>query len=282
MVSTKHCCWGKCRSDSRYPEKLAKPLQEMIAAGLKAFIPFPKPSQGLEVSAIDISMFEGILYCGKYNKKHLHMCATLPGEKGPTDEFPDPLKANFTKKEKEKASSCKRRNPLARSRTLPGAVPQKRQKLISDEDSFSSEQEVMDPPSPEIELEREVSQQETSASHSHSQGTQTEFSKYLLSAKMDTMLLKNEVALMRGDPKTTPKVVSSISFEAIANNSALMKHFVGLTAPQFEALYNFLNCICPLDSLTFWNCKEPTKAGNGQKAGPESQFSIREQLFFVF
>ena len=94
------------------------------------------------------------------------------------------------------------------------------------------------------------------------------------------MLLKNEVALMRGDPKTTPKVVSSISFEAIANNSALMKHFVGLTAPQFEALYNFLNCICPLDSLTFWNCKEPTKAGNGQKAGPESQFSTREQLFF--
>ena len=49
-----------------------------------------------------------------------------------------------------------------------------------------------------------------------------------------------------------------------SNNSALMKHFVGLTAPQFEALYNFLNCICPLD---------------GQKAGPESQFSKREQLF---
>ena len=84
---------------------------------------------------------------------------------------------------------------------------------------------------------------------------------------------------MRGDPKTTPKVVSSISFEAIANNSALMKQFVGLTAPQFEALHNFLNCICPLDSLTFWKCKEPTKAGNGQKAGPESQFSTREQLF---
>ena len=167
-------------------------------------------------------------------------------------------------------------------------MPQKRQKLISDEDSFSSEQEVMDPPSSEIELEREVGQQETSASHrhSHSQGTQTEFSKYLLSAKIDTMLLKNEVALMRGDPKITPKVVSSISFEAIATNSALMKHFVGLTAPpppppppQFEALHNFLNCSCPLDSLTFWNCTEPTKAGNGQKAGPESQFSTREQLF---
>ena len=207
--------------------------------------------------------------------RNTYICALhWPGEKRPTEEFPDPLKANFTKKEKEKASSRKRRNPVARSRTLPGAVPQKRQKLISDEDSFSSEQEVMDPPSPEIELEREASQQETSASHSHSQGTQTEFSKYLLSAKIDTMLLKNEVALMRGDPKTTPKVVSSISFEAIDETFCWPNSLT-----QFEALYNFLNCICPLDSLTFWNCKEPTKAGNGQKAGPESQFSTREQLF---
>ena len=52
------------------------------------------------------------------------------------------------------------------------------------------------------------------------------------------MLLKNEVALMRGDPKTTPKVVSSISFEAIANNSALMKHFVHLIHLHFGTARN--------------------------------------------
>ena len=199
MVSTKHCCWGKCRSDSRYPEKLAKPLQEMIAAGLKVFIPFPKPSQGLEKCQRWILACSREYFTVENITRNTYICALhWPGEKGPTDEFLEPLKANFTKKEKEKASSRKRRNPLARSTTLPGAVPQKRQKLISDQDSFSLEQEVMDPPSPEIELEREVSQQETSAGHSHSQGTQTEFSKYLLSAKIDTMLLKNEVALMRG------------------------------------------------------------------------------------
>ena len=249
----------------------------MIAAGLKAFIPFPKPSQGLEKCQRWILACSREYFTVENITRNTYICALhWPGEKGPTDEFPDPLKANFTKKEKEKASFRKRRSPLARSRTLPGAVPQKRQRLISDEDSFSSEQEVMDPPSPEIELEREVSQQVPAIVIV--KGLK-QFSKYLLSAKIDTMLLKNEVALMRGDPKTTPKVVSSISFEAIANNSALMKHFVGLTAPQFEALYNFLNCICPLDSLTFLNCKEPTKAGNGQKAGPESQFSTREQLF---
>ena len=36
--------------------------------------------------------------------RNIYICALhWPGEKGPTDEFPDPLKANFTKKEKEKA-----------------------------------------------------------------------------------------------------------------------------------------------------------------------------------
>ena len=48
MVSTKHCCWGKCTNDSRYPEKLPKSLQEMLASGQKVFMSFPKPSQGIE------------------------------------------------------------------------------------------------------------------------------------------------------------------------------------------------------------------------------------------
>ena len=38
MVGTKHCCWGECKSDSRYPDKLPKQLQEMISDGRKAFI----------------------------------------------------------------------------------------------------------------------------------------------------------------------------------------------------------------------------------------------------
>ena len=48
MVTTKHCCWGKCTTDARYPEKLHKSLKEMLELGMKIFIPFPKPSQGIE------------------------------------------------------------------------------------------------------------------------------------------------------------------------------------------------------------------------------------------
>ena len=48
MVSTRHCCWGRCTSDSRYPEKLNKSLKEMQDLGQKIFILFPKPSQGID------------------------------------------------------------------------------------------------------------------------------------------------------------------------------------------------------------------------------------------
>ena len=48
MVSTKDCCWGKCKSDPRYPDKLPKSLKEFKESGEKIFIPFPKPSQDIE------------------------------------------------------------------------------------------------------------------------------------------------------------------------------------------------------------------------------------------
>ena len=38
MVKAKHCCWGTCPSDLRYPEKLLKSLEEMRASGQKVFI----------------------------------------------------------------------------------------------------------------------------------------------------------------------------------------------------------------------------------------------------
>ena len=43
MVATRHCCWGKCNNDSRYPERLPDSPKEMLKNGEKAFIPFPKP-----------------------------------------------------------------------------------------------------------------------------------------------------------------------------------------------------------------------------------------------
>ena len=107
------------------------------------------------------------------------------------------------------------------------------------------------------------------------QGCQTEFSKYLLSAKIETMMLRNEVNTMKSSEEV---IVSSISYQAICNNLSQMKHFAGLTSPQFEALFNFLNNISPLDDITYWNYKESTGLERA-KNGPDSRFSAREKLF---
>ena len=48
MAITKHCCWGKWKTDSRYRESLPKSLKEVEESGKKVFIPFPKPSQDIE------------------------------------------------------------------------------------------------------------------------------------------------------------------------------------------------------------------------------------------
>ena len=68
--------------------------------------------------------------------------------------------------------------------------------------------------------------------------TQIVFTKYMLSAKVETMILKNEVSTMK---EQKSKIVSSSPYEVICEDPDLMKHFVGLTASRFEVLFSFLN-----------------------------------------
>ena len=72
------------------------------------------------------------------------------------------------------------------------------------------------------------------------QECQTVYSKYELSAKVETMILKNEVSTSKLPP---PKIVSTLSYENIVRDAVLMKHFIGLTPSQFEVLHNFLDAV---------------------------------------
>ena len=80
------------------------------------------------------------------------------------------------------------------------------------------------------------------------EGTQTVFTKYMLSAKVETMILKNEVLTMK---EQKSKIVSRWPCEVIREDPDLMKHFVGLTPSQFEVLFSFLNDVCPMEKI---NC----------------------------
>ncbi|KAK3728020.1 hypothetical protein QZH41_000115 [Actinostola sp. cb2023] len=109
------------------------------------------------------------------------------------------------------------------------------------------------------------------------QESQTEYSKYMLSAKVETMVLRNEIATNMNESQAV-KVVSNLSYESMCNDSKLMKHFVGLTAPQFDALHSFLDSICPLDNIVYWSGKQSTGLSK-KKTGPDSHFSTRETFY---
>ena len=107
------------------------------------------------------------------------------------------------------------------------------------------------------------------------QESQTVYSKYELSAKVETLTLKNEVSTLKLRP---PKIVSTLSYKNIEEDAVLMKHFIGLTPSQFEVLHNFLEAVWPSESIHYWTGKDcPTK--DSARTGPKSDFSSKEKLF---
>lgn len=79
--------------------------------------------------------------------------------------------------------------------------------------------------------------------------THTAFSKAELSAKIETIVVKNELKTVR---ESKSRIVSNLSFDMIAQKSDHMKHFTGLTNKNFDMLYKFINGVCPLSEITYW------------------------------
>ena len=100
------------------------------------------------------------------------------------------------------------------------------------------------------------------------EGKQTVFTKYILSAKVETIILKNDASTVK-DQKS--KIMSSLSYVVIHEDPGLMKHSVGLTPSQFEVLYSSLN-VCPMERINYWNFGESVDTVKSIN-GPESQFT---------
>ena len=106
------------------------------------------------------------------------------------------------------------------------------------------------------------------------QGSQTIYSKYKLSAKVETMILKNDVSTMH---LQGPKIVSTLSYGNIVQDVALMKHFTGLKPSQFEVLHDFLDDVCRLETINYLKSKNCPATENA-RTGPKADFSSREKL----
>ena len=63
MVGTRHCCWGECKTDSRYPEKMARITKRVGEIGAESIHTFPETGERpRKVQALVSGMFTEILY----------------------------------------------------------------------------------------------------------------------------------------------------------------------------------------------------------------------------
>ena len=87
---TKHCCYGLCNSDSRYAHKTH--MAEV------SFIRFPKPWIDFEKCQTWVrACGRGDTFTTKNVNNSTFICTKhFVGGKGPTEEHPDPIPANFT------------------------------------------------------------------------------------------------------------------------------------------------------------------------------------------
>ncbi|KXJ07749.1 hypothetical protein AC249_AIPGENE7433 [Exaiptasia diaphana] len=180
MVATRHCCWGTCKSDSRYPERLPDSLKEMLKNGQKAFIPFPKPKHGLERCQRWINACSREHFTVKNINYNTYICALhWPGGKGPTDEFPDPFKANLTSQEMDR-SRGKRKAPLRRS-----VKPvNKRSRKCIDSDRLEITESSYEDDSVNVTFEEDKSLDKS---------TQTTYTETELKSKIEAMVTANEL-----------------------------------------------------------------------------------------
>ena len=194
--------------------------------------------------------------------RNTYICALhWPGEKGPTAEFPDPLKANLRPAQVSQAHAPKRKAP--KERENPASKKQKLFKDNHEEQLFNdiTVSDDHDQKSLEVEptvdessfIDEECVDEECAVIDTYTyvnpsgklvsdQGSQTIYSKYELSAKVETMILKNDVSTTQ---LQGPKIVSTLSYENIVQDVALMKHFTGLRPSQFEVLHDILDDACP-------------------------------------
>ena len=95
MVGTRHCCWGECKTDSRYPEKWPESLKELEKSGQKVFIPFPKPTKDLAKCKRWLVACSREFFTEKNVNKNTYICALhWPGGKGPTVSRPAQSKSH--------------------------------------------------------------------------------------------------------------------------------------------------------------------------------------------
>ena len=278
-MGTKHCCWGECKTDSRYPEKWPESLKELKNSGQKVFIPFPKPWRDLAKCKRWIVACSREFFTEKNVNKNTYICALhWPGGKGHTVEFSDPLKANLTPTQAGRASAPKRKAPKSREEPVT-----KQKKVINENCGEQSDEFLEFVPTDDRELlessttdainDRESTRfdevqvmcdvtrkhvyENLSGKLVSDQESQTVYSKYELSAKVETMILNSATVHRYHNNNIVRKLCShrrpnmnshKIAFAVLNGNTVSM---ISCTKPEstyFLPFFNGLSVMCPSPS----------------------------------
>ena len=216
--ATKHCSWGLCKSDSRFPENLPPGTE---------FIRFPKPGK------IKKSMTKWeeeqqmqrtekakrwVHACGRKNftvdkiRGHTYICSLhFIGGKGPTIDNPEPLNAKLTEIEIVRKSKKRKANPVLAAKKMATSLLVKTNDTTTDSDILFTIEPLMNstfvnndrietentPISLNLSDANNYSKNEESSdicdANLHHKSTQTMYYKYMLGAKIETVILRHEL-----------------------------------------------------------------------------------------
>ncbi|XP_066917504.1 uncharacterized protein [Clytia hemisphaerica] len=297
--ATKHCCAGNCKHDSRYPENLA--------AGTY-FLPFSKPGKLKD----GMTQWERnrqnertektkrwLHACGRKNfgienvKPYTYICSVhFVGGSGPTDQNPDPLLATFTEAEVNKRLK-KRKAPTLRQPIL------KQCKTKTEVNHFERDSDDNEGPVSPLPLADPVEPFQKDASTQYDpppitfesvstqtvdqrtlmvdQSCQSESDKLAIAARIDNIILKNEINILRStssdDENSNPMDV-----ESILKSETTAKYFIGLTPRHFWDMCEFLGDA--KHHLTYWNSKKDSTNENARSTRA-CCLTLPQQLFIT-
>ncbi|XP_048590544.1 uncharacterized protein LOC116602246 [Nematostella vectensis] len=197
--ATKHCCWGKCNSGSRYSERLPENVY---------FIRFPKPGafkdgmtdwQKQQETQKTEKCKRWIHACGRKSftlshiKKYTYICSLhFVGGNGPTVINPDPIFATSSKETTSKVNKT-RKAPKDRTLLLGHPSSTRKRKLGDDtglyDNNFESQDEDESCSRDDTQLEIDDQNLEP---FQKDQETQTVYDRHILGAKVETMMLRNK------------------------------------------------------------------------------------------
>ena len=197
--ATKHCCWGNCNSDSCYPDRLPEGT---------FFICFPKPGKlrdnmtEWEKNRAKLKTEKAKRWqflCGRKDfqkleqiRKDTYICSLhFIGAKSPTDPEAEPVLATLTPDETQRQQARKRKVPTPCHERVKKSARKELLPMATEDLAGTSFENIC---KGDTGCTAEISTPTKDEKYCD-KGTQTVYNQYVLAAKVETMVIRNQLAV---------------------------------------------------------------------------------------